>query len=68
MSDRTYSLTPEQLSSSLLLAILAGQGIEEKDAGGLFECDMAAIHFHDGSQSPIAWNDIQAIKYFNQFC
>ena len=39
----------------------------DQEAEDRFWWDSAAIHFHDGSQTPIAWNDVQAVLYYNQY-
>jgi hypothetical protein len=57
--------TAKQLASGLLRAIVDAHGLsdaekEQKRFHG------AKIHFHDDSQYPIAWNDIQAILSWNE--
>lgn len=63
----TLKLSGEQLASALIRAIVALHKIGDKEAEDTMTREESSIHFHDGSQSPISWNDVQAIKYFNDY-
>ena len=60
-------LLAEQVASALVQAIESSRGITDEDAIKKFSVLMGNLHFHDGSQSPIAWNDVQAILYWNKY-
>jgi hypothetical protein len=64
---QTIRLTGEQLASALVKAIVALHNLSNDEIDTLMTHEESAIHFHDGSQSPIAWNDVQAIKFFNDY-
>lgn len=55
-----------QLSSRLMKAIQAMRQLSDDDLSMLLAV-ASWNHFHDGMQSPIAWNDVQAINYYNEF-
>jgi hypothetical protein len=57
--------TAKQLASGLMRAIVTANGLT-KDQRDLFRQSEANIHFHDGSQNEIAWNDVQAIIMHNE--
>jgi glyoxylate utilization-related uncharacterized protein len=59
-------LTARQLASGLIRAICAAQGVSSEDAKTAFRIPWHKMHFHDASQAEIAWNDVQAIKSYNE--
>lgn len=65
--DATLVLkTARQLASGLMRAIVTAQGLSREDRDNLRHHESLA-HFHDGSTSGIAWNDVQAIIMHNEF-
>ena len=56
----------KQLSAKLMKAIQAVHSLSDEDLEMLFAV-ASPNHSHDGTQSPIAWNDVQAIRYYNEF-
>jgi hypothetical protein len=64
--DNTLVLkTAKQLASGLIKNIVAAHGLS-KDERDQMRHHEATIHFHDDSQSGIAWNDVQAIIMHNE--
>lgn len=63
--DNLQRFTPEQLISGLIKAIKTLKGISDDEAIRLLLANCSWNHFHDGSQSGIAWNDVQAIEGYN---
>lgn len=57
--------TAKQLTSSLLRQLALAHGISTSDMQS-WRMPLDRLHFHDGSMSEIAWNDVQAIQLFNQ--
>ena len=64
---QTPNLLASQLASGLMQAIFIFNGTTDTTAQRRHRIDVTKIHFHDGSQVPIAWNDIDAIRYHNRF-
>jgi len=59
-------LTPTALASAVMDAIFT---YEETPASTQSRARIhrLLLHFHDGAQSPIAWNDVEAVLYRNKF-
>lgn len=64
MKPNTF--TNKQRASKLMQAIKVVRGLSDSDLEVLIAI-ASHNHFHDGIQSPIAWNDVQAINYYNEF-
>ena len=56
--------TAKQLASGLLRTIAAMQGTTAAEQQN-WRMDIRNVHFHDASQSQIAFNDVQAIQMYN---
>jgi hypothetical protein len=55
----------KQQASALFIAYAVAHGINLTDrANSRYEKSM--VHFHDGSMTEIAWNDVEAIQMFNE--
>lgn len=65
MSDRQVLMTPKQLASSLMRIYFAAMGVSAHEQAR-WQIDHSRLHFHDGSQAEIAWNDVQAVRQFNE--
>jgi hypothetical protein len=70
MARKVIKVTDEQAASALIKALLRYMQQEDIDIEGpngemLLTTDASKIHFHDGSDAPIAFNDVQAIKSYN---
>ncbi len=55
----------QQLASGLVQAYFLAMEADQNDKDRA-TVPLSAIHFHDASSSPIAWNDVQAILYANE--
>lgn len=66
MRDETQYVrfTANQLASSLMVTLQQHRGATAQQMAEI-RFDLAKVHFHDGSQTPIAWNNVQAIQGFN---
>lgn len=67
MEEHLLKLSEEQLTKALIKAIRDVQGSTDEQLAEKLSTSISSMHFHDGSQSPIAWNDVQAILYWNKY-
>ena len=61
---RLVQYTAKQLASSLLRQIALASGITANEMLQ-WRMDLSKVHFHDSSSTQIAFNDVQAIQYYN---
>jgi len=61
------TLIAAQIASGLMQALFIFNGTTDKTIQRRHRIDITKLHFHDGSQAPIAWNDIEAIRLHNRF-
>jgi len=67
MSKNKKTPNAEQLRSALMQALKVMMSLNDEDMENQVAIDSDSMHFHDGSQAPIAWNDVQAILYWNEY-
>ena len=60
-------ITPKQLTSKLIKSLQTSLEWGDAQIVGKFYIESDSIHFHDGSTSPVAWNDVQALEFWNEY-
>lgn len=58
--------TARQAASALMQAIFLARDLSDEEKAW-FRVPHAFLHFHDASSVPLAWNDIQAIRFYNEY-
>lgn len=59
-------MTPQALASAVMQAVFAAEEVPAEDQSRQ-HIHALLLHFHDGAQAPIAFNDVQAIIYRNAY-
>ena len=67
MAEKTIRLPASVLASKALATMKAHFGWSDSLINSQAGIPPSLFHFHGGAGSPIAWNDVQEIDYFNRF-
>lgn len=68
MSDKRICIPASILASKMFAVMKSSYGWNDVKIKEDVNISPDVFHFHGGASSPIAWNDVQEINYYNQYC